>query len=95
MGSIIISFKSWEHFLLASQGAYFIIIIIIIIHITLHIIIIITILINTLLTLCNFISRAGITGSFSLIYLYAVEVYPTAIRTTAIGTASSISRFAG
>ena len=46
-------------------------------------------------TIIACICRAGITGAFALIYLYVIEVYPTSIRTTAMGAASSISRVAG
>lgn len=40
-------------------------------------------------------ARICITASFTIIYIYAPEVYPTSIRTTGVGVASSIGRIGG
>jgi len=40
-------------------------------------------------------ARMFITGTFSTVYVYTPEVYPTTIRTTGLGVASSIARIAG
>ncbi|XP_042463341.1 organic cation/carnitine transporter 7-like isoform X1 [Zingiber officinale] len=37
-------------------------------------------------------ARACIMGSFSILYVYAPEVYPTSLRTTGVGVANAISR---
>lgn len=46
-------------------------------------------------TLLLFGARVCISGSFVIIYVYAPEVYPTSLRTTGVGTASSIGRIGG
>jgi len=40
-------------------------------------------------------ARMFITGTFSTVYVYTPEVYPTTIRATGLGVASGISRIAG
>lgn len=44
---------------------------------------------------CLFAARAGIVGSFTIIYTYTPEVYPTAIRSFGLGFANAWSRFGG
>ena len=39
--------------------------------------------------------KFGASGSFAVVYLYTAELYPTAIRNTALGTASMMARFGG
>ncbi|GMH42001.1 hypothetical protein BSKO_09920 [Bryopsis sp. KO-2023] len=46
-------------------------------------------------TSCLFLARAGIVGSFTVIYTYTAEVYPTAIRSFVTGFANAWSRFGG
>uniref|UniRef100_A0A1D1Y3B9 Organic cation/carnitine transporter 7 n=2 Tax=Anthurium amnicola TaxID=1678845 RepID=A0A1D1Y3B9_9ARAE len=40
-------------------------------------------------------ARICITGSFTIVYIYAPEIYPTSVRTTGIGIASSVGRLGG
>ncbi|KAK4794909.1 hypothetical protein SAY86_012903 [Trapa natans] len=40
-------------------------------------------------------ARICITATFTIIYIYAPEVYPTSVRTTGVGVASSIGRVGG
>ncbi|XP_020583228.1 organic cation/carnitine transporter 7-like isoform X3 [Phalaenopsis equestris] len=40
-------------------------------------------------------ARVCISGSFAIIYVYAPEIYPTSLRTTGVGTASSVGRIGG
>ncbi|KAG0483262.1 hypothetical protein HPP92_011346 [Vanilla planifolia] len=40
-------------------------------------------------------ARVCISGSFNIIYVYAPEIYPTSLRTTGVGTASSVGRIGG
>eukprot|EP00249_Psilotum_nudum_P021889 c28291_g1_i2 orf=36-1682(-) len=40
-------------------------------------------------------ARACISGAFTIIYIYAPEFYPTKMRTTGLGTASSFARIGG
>jgi MFS family permease len=41
-----------------------------------------------------FLARAFIMGTFSSVYVYTPEVYPTFVRTTGTGTAASIAKIA-
>ncbi|XP_011625795.1 organic cation/carnitine transporter 7-like [Amborella trichopoda] len=50
---------------------------------------------DTLTTILLFGARICITGTFTIVYIYAPEVYPTSIRTTGFGTASSVGRIGG
>ncbi|XXG79466.1 hypothetical protein AAC387_Pa09g0525 [Persea americana] len=40
-------------------------------------------------------ARMCITGTFTVVYIYAPEIYPTSVRTTGVGAASSIGRIGG
>ncbi|KAG8043400.1 hypothetical protein GUJ93_ZPchr0458g22373 [Zizania palustris] len=40
-------------------------------------------------------ARLCISASFTIVYIYAPEIYPTSIRTTGIGVASSVGRIGG
>ncbi|KAJ4963594.1 hypothetical protein NE237_023533 [Protea cynaroides] len=40
-------------------------------------------------------ARICITGTFTIIFIYAPEVYPTSVRTTGFGVASSVGRIGG
>ncbi|KAL6587061.1 Organic cation/carnitine transporter 7 [Orobanche minor] len=40
-------------------------------------------------------ARICITGTFTVIYIYAPEIYPTSMRTTGVGVASSTGRIGG
>ncbi|KAH9620545.1 hypothetical protein KSS87_012651 [Heliosperma pusillum] len=40
-------------------------------------------------------ARACISGCFTIIYIYAPEIYPTSVRTTGFGAASSMGRIGG
>ena len=42
-----------------------------------------------------YMSRAAITGSFTVLFIYTPEVYPTAVRSFGLGTSSSYSRLGG
>ncbi|PKA50659.1 Organic cation/carnitine transporter 7 [Apostasia shenzhenica] len=42
-----------------------------------------------------FCARVCISGSFNIVYVYAPEIYPTSLRTTGVGTASSVGRIGG
>lgn len=42
-----------------------------------------------------FVGRGAITGAFQAVYVYNSEVYPTSLRSTALGLANSISRIGG
>ncbi|KAJ3678388.1 hypothetical protein LUZ60_002191 [Juncus effusus] len=42
-----------------------------------------------------FIARTCISASFTIMHIYAPEIYPTAVRATGVGFASSIARFGG
>eukprot|EP01018_Ginkgo_biloba_P026869 Gb_23364 [translate_table: standard] len=46
-------------------------------------------------TLLLFGARLCITGTFTIVYIYAPEIYPTSIRTTGFGAASSFARIGG
>ena len=39
--------------------------------------------------------KFGASASFSIVYLYTAELYPTSIRNTAVGTASMVARIGG
>ena len=38
------------------------------------------------------IGRFAITGSFSMVFLYAVEIFPTVVRTVGLGSSSTCAR---
>ncbi|KAL7140599.1 hypothetical protein ABFS83_09G129800 [Erythranthe nasuta] len=40
-------------------------------------------------------ARICITGTFTILYIYAPELYPTSVRTTGVGVASSVGRIGG
>ncbi|CAM0902681.1 unnamed protein product [Alopecurus aequalis] len=40
-------------------------------------------------------ARLCISASFTIVYIYAPEIYPTSVRTTGIGVASSVGRIGG
>ncbi|KAG9450149.1 hypothetical protein H6P81_010114 [Aristolochia fimbriata] len=42
-----------------------------------------------------FVARICITGTFTIVYIYAPEIYPTSVRTTGVGVASSVGRIGG
>jgi MFS family permease len=46
-------------------------------------------------TVFSMFSRAGIFASYSALYIYTPEVYPTRIRSTLLGVCNSFSRMAG
>ena len=46
-------------------------------------------------TLFVFLARMSITGAFAVTYVYTPEIYPTTVRTTGLGAASSMARLAG
>ncbi|XP_039120262.1 organic cation/carnitine transporter 7 isoform X2 [Dioscorea cayenensis subsp. rotundata] len=48
-----------------------------------------------LTTILLFGARLFISGSFVVVYVYAPEMYPTSVRTTGVGTASSVGRIGG
>ncbi|KAJ8759600.1 hypothetical protein K2173_008780 [Erythroxylum novogranatense] len=48
-----------------------------------------------LTTALLFGGRASVTASFTIVYLYAPEIYPTSVRSTGVGIASSIGRVGG
>ncbi|XP_029121638.1 organic cation/carnitine transporter 7 isoform X2 [Elaeis guineensis] len=50
---------------------------------------------EALTTTLLFGARACIMGSFTIIYIYAPEVYPTSVRATGVGIASSVGRIGG
>ncbi|XP_041462835.1 organic cation transporter protein-like isoform X1 [Lytechinus variegatus] len=50
---------------------------------------------GAVLTTVAMIGKFGISGSFTIIYLYTVELYPTNVRGVAIGSCSMFSRIAG
>ncbi|MDR3672883.1 MAG: MFS transporter [Holophaga sp.] len=47
------------------------------------------------ITLCGFCLSFFMTGSFAVIYTYTPELYPTSIRSTGMGVASSVGRIGG
>ena len=42
-----------------------------------------------------FLSRICITETFTVVFIYAPEIYPTSVRTTGVGVASSMGRIGG
>ncbi|KAJ8759598.1 hypothetical protein K2173_008778 [Erythroxylum novogranatense] len=46
-------------------------------------------------TVLLFGARAFISSSFTTVYIYAPEIYPTSLRTTGMGVASSVARIGG
>ncbi|KAG5562560.1 hypothetical protein RHGRI_005329 [Rhododendron griersonianum] len=40
-------------------------------------------------------ARTCITATFTIVYIYAPEIYPTSVRTTGVGVASSVGRVGG
>ncbi|KAL5747058.1 hypothetical protein ACOSP7_024060 [Xanthoceras sorbifolium] len=48
-----------------------------------------------LTTVLLFGARICITGTFTVVYIYAPEIYPTSVRTTGVGVASSMGRIGG
>ncbi|KAJ0083981.1 hypothetical protein Patl1_30961 [Pistacia atlantica] len=48
-----------------------------------------------LTTILLFGARICISGTFTIVYIYAPEIYPTSVRTTGVGVASSIGRIGG
>ncbi|XP_042491234.1 organic cation/carnitine transporter 7-like [Macadamia integrifolia] len=50
---------------------------------------------EALTTSLLFGARICITGTFTIIYIYAPEVYPTSVRSTGFGVASSVARIGG
>ncbi|EEF48695.1 sugar transporter, putative [Ricinus communis] len=49
----------------------------------------------TLTTALLFIARIFITDTFTVVYVYAPEMYPTSVRSTGVGVASSMGRIGG
>ncbi|KAG2645199.1 organic cation/carnitine transporter 7-like [Panicum virgatum] len=50
---------------------------------------------EALTTIFLFGARVCISASFTVLHIYAPEIYPTAVRATGVGFASSIARFGG
>ncbi|KAL6656473.1 hypothetical protein ACP70R_007299 [Stipagrostis hirtigluma subsp. patula] len=50
---------------------------------------------EALTTVFLFGARVCISASFTILHIYAPEIYPTAVRATGVGFASSIARFGG
>ncbi|CAD6218157.1 unnamed protein product [Miscanthus lutarioriparius] len=50
---------------------------------------------ESLTTVFLFGARVCISASFTVLHIYAPEIYPTAVRATGVGFASSIARFGG
>ncbi|XP_020100184.1 organic cation/carnitine transporter 7-like isoform X2 [Ananas comosus] len=50
---------------------------------------------EVLTTLLLFGARSCISASFTILHIYAPEIYPTSVRATGVGVASSLSRFGG
>ncbi|KAJ0021582.1 hypothetical protein Pint_32418 [Pistacia integerrima] len=48
-----------------------------------------------LTTILLFGARICISGTFTIVFIYAPEIYPTSVRTTGVGVASSIGRIGG
>ncbi|XP_068638869.1 organic cation/carnitine transporter 7-like [Aristolochia californica] len=48
-----------------------------------------------LTTALLFVARICITGTFTIVYVYAPEIYPTSVRSTGVGVASSVGRIGG
>lgn len=43
----------------------------------------------------NFLGKFGASASFSIVYLYTAELYPTVVRSTAVGMCSMMARIGG
>ena len=43
----------------------------------------------------SLVGKFGATASFSVVYVYTVELFPTAIRSRAVGTCSLVARLGG
>ena len=43
----------------------------------------------------SLVGKFGATASFSVVYVYTVELFPTAIRNQAVGTCSLVARIGG
>ena len=50
---------------------------------------------NVLLIALASIGKCGVTASFSIVYNYSAEVFPTVIRNVGVGTASMFARIGG
>ncbi|KAK6915235.1 Major facilitator superfamily [Dillenia turbinata] len=50
---------------------------------------------HTVTTILLFGARISITATFTIIYIYAPEIYPTSVRSTGVGVASSVGRIGG
>ncbi|KAL0719565.1 hypothetical protein Bca4012_068889 [Brassica carinata] len=49
----------------------------------------------TVTTALLFGGRVCVSAAFAVVYIYAPEIYPTAVRTTGVGVASSVGRIGG
>ncbi|KAJ4886476.1 Organic cation/carnitine transporter 7 [Raphanus sativus] len=49
----------------------------------------------TVTTALLFGGRTCVSAAFAVVYIYAPEIYPTAVRTTGVGVASSVGRIGG
>merc|ERR1712076_361940 len=43
----------------------------------------------------SLIGKFGATGSFNIVFVYTAEMFPTEIRSTAVGTSSTCARIGG
>ena len=50
---------------------------------------------SVLQTIFALVGKFGATATFGLVYLYTAELYPTAMRNTAIGCCSTVARVGG
>ncbi|KAI3743001.1 hypothetical protein L1987_60702 [Smallanthus sonchifolius] len=50
---------------------------------------------QALTTALLFMARICITTTFTVVYIYAPEIYPTSVRTTGVGVGSSVGRIGG
>ena len=46
-------------------------------------------------TALNMLAKVGVTVSFSGIYIWSAELFPTVVRNVGIGSASTVSRISG
>ena len=51
--------------------------------------------IPVLMSVLSCVGKMGSSAAFSLIYLYSAEMFPTAVRNTALGTCSMVARVGG